>query len=688
LKAAAILKKAFYSTWFLAFIPAVILFFLLETPGKKYDLRITEAGKGTARKFYYDLNSDGITEVISSGKGIPLYNILVQDNDMRVYDQWNFPDNIDLNLSDFFFGNYDHDIFSEIFIFTHKEDSLFINMNEFLQPDGTRLERIYITKLGYVNGDITSMVFPAGFYDLDMDGNDELYFTIQTGFDLEPRRAYSFNFKTRHLSTSEFTGMICLYPQLKDVDGDRKPEMFGTMNASGNYKTKPPFSDRSAWLMIFDENLRFEFPPVEFPGFPNQMHAGLLFSDTFRGFILSYYSTAVDTALFKSRVMLYSLQGDFLKGRLYEEFGLTTVCPITMLNNNRIYLLGNYLIEINQDLEIINKKESPFNSYFSIYNVDVNLDDDEEIILYSSDEEKMVVLNTSLDIIAEAPIKSEAPYLRFSHPLSKEIRHRVFMTTSSTGYFLELIKQDYYFLGYLIYPGIYFLIFFFIVVIRRINTLQIVRRENLKQRLITLQLQGIKSQLDPHFTFNTLNSVASLIYLEEREAAYDYLNKFTQLLRNMLNDADRIYRRIGEEVKFVTTYLELEKLRFGDKFNFEIKIGEGVTMTEEVPKLVLQTFAENAVKHGIMPNPDGGRVKISIERQNDYLRLIIEDNGIGRERSAGQSTSTGKGLKLTGEFYSILNEINKNPISHNIKDLYSESGEPAGTLVEVWVPVG
>jgi sensor histidine kinase YesM len=205
--------------------------------------------------------------------------------------------------------------------------------------------------------------------------------------------------------------------------------------------------------------------------------------------------------------------------------------------------------------------------------------------------------------------------------------------------------------------------------------------------LVTLQLQGIKSQLDPHFTFNTLNSIASLIYLEDRHLAYDYMNKFTQLLRSLINDAERIYRSLGEELEFVTTYLELEKLRFGEKFNYEIIIREGVSQREQVPKLVLHTFAENAIKHGIMSRTEGGILKIIAEKQKDYLLLSIEDNGIGRANAEGHSTSTGKGLKLTREFYDILNQIKKQPIKYNIIDLYNDTGDPTGTRVEVWVPV-
>jgi LytS/YehU family sensor histidine kinase len=163
--------------------------------------------------------------------------------------------------------------------------------------------------------------------------------------------------------------------------------------------------------------------------------------------------------------------------------------------------------------------------------------------------------------------------------------------------------------------------------------------------------------------------------------------KFTQLLRGLINDAERLYRSLEEELEFVTTYLDLEKLRFGEKFNYEIVIGEGVTRQEQVPKLVLHTFAEDAIKHGIMASKDGGVLLIKAEEKKDYLILSIEDNGIGRVKAEGQSKSTGKGLKLTDEFYDILNQINKKPIKHSIIDLHNDDGESIGTRVEVWVPV-
>ncbi|HEX2969064.1 MAG TPA: histidine kinase [Bacteroidales bacterium] len=253
---------------------------------------------------------------------------------------------------------------------------------------------------------------------------------------------------------------------------------------------------------------------------------------------------------------------------------------------------------------------------------------------------------------------------------------------------MHAITDSYYFPGYLVHPCIYFLFFIFIILVRRINTIQIVQKEDLKKRLLALQLQSIKAQLDPHFTFNTLNSVASFIYLKDNRNAYDYMNKFTILLRQMLNDAEKVFRYLDEEIRFVTTYLELEKLRFGDSFDFRIEIGEGITRKELVPKHVLHTFTENAINHGLDQKKDGGTVLIKIQNDGEYLNIIVEDNGIGRlirpDDLAGHDT---KGLKLTSEFYDILSRMNNRNFSYKFEDLYTDTNDPAGTRVIVHVPL-
>jgi hypothetical protein len=653
MKGVPVLKKIFYSSFFLAAVPAILIILLLSPFATKSRLKVEQVIKSSSRCVYADLNSDSVSEVMLTGKGAPYFFILIMNNDMKVYDQWNLQDSIDLDMSDFFIGNYDHDRYKEIYAFTYKDDSLFLNINEFFDPKGTKLDRLYITKIRVVNNKVTSIIRPAGFFDTNGDGKDELFFSIQTGFGVEPRRLYSYDIVNRELKTSQLTGEICQFPKMVDADGDGRPEIPGLTNHLDIYSYK---------------------------------------NEDLRGYVVAHNTGSADTTVMKPRIMFYSLDGKKIRERLFSEFGFNTFTRLVVMKNrdkDRIYLFGKEFLELNDQFVVIKRVKSPFNyQYDNSYIEDMDFDGENELIFYSSNDEKLAVYNADLRKIAEAKLKGTFNPFRFSHYSSRDHVNKLFMNANGGyGYFLTLKGNIYYYLGYLAYPGIYLLFFFFIVLIKRINTLQVVQKESLNRRLVTLQLQGIKSQLDPHFTFNTLNSIASLIYLDDRQLAYDYMNKFTQLLRGLINDADRIYRSLGEELEFVTTYLDLEKLRFGDKFNYEIIISEHVSQRELVPKLVLHTFAENAIKHGIMSLEDGGMLKIGVEKDKDYLILSVEDNGVGRAKAEGQGTSTGKGLRLTREFYDILNQLNKMPIRHTIIDLYNEKGDSVGTRVEVWVPV-
>lgn len=690
MKGDPIFKKIIYSSGFLAIIPAIVVSFFLLPVGSKYTLSIEPALKFSGQYLYADLNSDSISESVYTGKGTPYFFICAKDYNLHFYDQWNLKDSLNPSISDIFFGNYDHDRFKEVYIFTHKGDSLFLNVNELLDPAGTRLDRIFITKIGYIKGEVTSVLKPAGFFDENGDGRDELYFGITTGFAEDPRRLYYFDLVNKKLYSSQFTGIICMDPKMADVDGDNRPEIFGDMSACGNFGRKVPFSDSSTWFMVFNDSLKFEFPPEEFRGYVNGLQTNYYDNGNEKNYVLAHWVGGTDTTVLDSRILIYSSRGKLLKSRLFSDIGDFQHIRFFVDNHiksNKIYILENKFFELNDRLELVRTIDIPFKSEIYPYQADLNADGEDEFLLYSEDEEKLAVYSAGLEKLIDLKFKTPDYLWKFSQYLSKDHQRSLFLSSGNKGYFLKLSKSKYHYLGYLAYPGIYLLFLMFIILTKRINTLQVVQKESLNRRLVTLQLRGIKSQLDPHFTFNTLNSIASLIYIEDRQTAYDYMIKFTELLRGMINDADRVYRSLGEELEFVTTYLDLEKLRFGEKFNYKIIIGEGVSQREQVPKLVLQTFAENATKHGIMSNAQGGLLKIMVNKEKDYLKLIIEDNGIGREAAAGHSTSTGKGLKLTREFYDILNQINKKPIRHFIIDLHNEAGDPSGTRVEVWVPV-
>jgi two-component sensor histidine kinase len=684
------LKKILYSSGFLAIIPALILVFFLPSFVSKYSL-VIEPGTVAGKQFMYeDMNGDSISETVQSGKGSAYNFITIRDMDSHFYDQWNLTDSLEKNISGIFFGDYDHDRQKEVYIFSHKGDSLFLNVNEMLQPRGLKLERIFITTLGYINNEVTSSLNKIGFFDENGDGKDEVYFEISSGFRMDPRRVYYFDLVNKQVKSSPFTGIICLFPKMEDVDGDNQPEIFGTLSACGNFGRNVPYSDSSTWFMVFNKDLNFEFPPEEFRGYVNTLEIERFVNKSFRGYVVSHSPMGTDTTVMTPRVMIYSSDGKLIRYRLYSDLGLSGRLALFTSNSgesDRIYIYSDRFTELNENLDAIRTVNLPFKTLSATYRTDIDADGTDEFLFYSEDEGILAVYSENLEKLCEASVKTLGTVWKISQYYGKGNQHKIFINSENSGNFVTFRSNRFYYLGFLAYPGVYLLFFIFIVLIKKINTLQVVEKESLNRRLLTLQLQGIKSQLDPHFTFNVLNSISSLIYMENRQLAYDYMNKFTHLLRSLINDAEKLYRSLGEELEFVSTYLDLEKLRFGEKFNYSIEIGQNITKQEQVPKLVLQTFAENAIKHGIMSYQGEGRIKIEAKSRDGYLILSVEDNGIGMVKSRGQSDSTGKGLKLTGEFYDILNQINKKPIKHLIIDLYDENHEAAGTRVEVWVPL-
>lgn len=199
-----------------------------------------------------------------------------------------------------------------------------------------------------------------------------------------------------------------------------------------------------------------------------------------------------------------------------------------------------------------------------------------------------------------------------------------------------------------------------------------------------LQLKTIKNQIDPHFTFNVINTVAGMVYKGNPDRTYDYFSRFAKLIRTSLENSDRLKVTLSEEIEFVKNYLELEKARYSDELEYTFHISPDVRLDTEVPKMIIQIFAENAMKHGLRHKKEDKRLSIRIYPLEQNLVIEIEDNGIGRlEASRIKDHSTGKGfeiiLKLTELYHQLYNKM----ISFNVVDLFNEDQSSAGTRVDV-----
>ena len=171
-------------------------------------------------------------------------------------------------------------------------------------------------------------------------------------------------------------------------------------------------------------------------------------------------------------------------------------------------------------------------------------------------------------------------------------------------------------------------------------------KELISKKLVFSQLEALRSQMNPHFIFNALNSIQEYIVFNNKELASNYLVKFSRLIRIYLEHSQQNEIVLKEEVNALKIYLELEKIRFEDILDYDLYIDENLMLEQiKIPSLFIQPYVENAIKHGLLHKLDDRKLKVSFQKEklNNYLVCTIEDNGIGRKQAAAlQSKRTNR----------------------------------------------
>ncbi len=229
--------------------------------------------------------------------------------------------------------------------------------------------------------------------------------------------------------------------------------------------------------------------------------------------------------------------------------------------------------------------------------------------------------------------------------------------------------------------------FFRIRTIRKKNEAKL-EKQIMQTNLLETELKALRSQMNPHFIFNSLNSIQDLILQEDTDASYDYIVLFADLVRSTLNYSNTDFIPIDKEIEFLNVYLSLEKLRFKEDFTYNIDYdgSEGI----RVPSMLVQPFIENALLHGLLHKEGAKRLTISF-KVNDLLECTIEDNGIGREKAKEIKDRQGRGhesfaLDAIQKRLSMLNEqLGTSEGQFTFEDLYD--GDVAiGTRVHMKIP--
>jgi len=215
-------------------------------------------------------------------------------------------------------------------------------------------------------------------------------------------------------------------------------------------------------------------------------------------------------------------------------------------------------------------------------------------------------------------------------------------------------------------------------------------RNELQNQLMQMEMQALRSQMNPHFIFNAINSIQHYVLTNEKDLANKYLVKFARLMRNVLELTKQELVHINDEIETIKLYVEIEALRFEDIFSFKLNIAPGLENSKiQVPPLIIQPFVENAIWHGLLLKEGQKELTINIFGSDGELIIEVEDNGIGREaaKEFDKNKLKGKsfGMEITKDRLGILEKMIGTPIHFKIIDKTMESDGTLGTKVIITV---
>ncbi len=213
-------------------------------------------------------------------------------------------------------------------------------------------------------------------------------------------------------------------------------------------------------------------------------------------------------------------------------------------------------------------------------------------------------------------------------------------------------------------------------------------KTRLNQKLAEFQMTAVRAQMNPHFVFNAISSIQHYILTNDKYNSYDYLAKFSRLIRNVLDNSQEEYISLEKEIVTLSLYIELEKIRFKVPFEFSLIVDKEIDLTDiDIPTMLIQPYIENAIWHGLMPKQNDCLLELEIKKVDSILQVTIRDNGVGRASAPKNNGHVSKGMGLMEQRLKALSVKNNDSFSVIIIDLKDENAKSCGTEVKISMPL-
>jgi hypothetical protein len=687
------LKEYITHPVFISFIIWVILVILVPPVFSKY--KIKHIRDEYTSKNVWDLYADNDKDNLSGKISLDLNDVeqtkIIFSKDNRILNQFDLRDQ-PAEINSVYTGDYNKDGHPECYVYTMNEDSIFLNI-----IDPYVLRKIIISRrfIDFRRKATHSADSPhiekVGMIDNQNKKFRDLVFFINTGYSKQPRALYRYSVSEDSLTKSPESAANPIRCLVEDINNDSLPEFILSVLATGNYNEEFPYTDEYSWLMVLDNKLNFLFPPVRYSEHPSRLTViPINVKDRFRLFAFNEYFGTDST---RSSFNLLDIKGNKIteKPILDFESPYSSIFRNSDEMHNTFFLIKNRNAEIDEldtNFKVINTIKIPevVRGQPLAY-LDADLDGKKEYLFQGGGNRSLVISRDNFKDAVSFNYKEVQGEPVISQLIMPGRKPMLFLQFDGYCSYIQYYRNPLFYFKYPLYLAIYLVVFLFISMIARIQQYRLNLKLQTERKIASLQLKAVKNQIDPHFTLNILNAIGSLYATENNRDKADYIfGKYAKLIRQTVISSDQIIIPLAEELEFVRNYIDLEKFRCDNSFDYDIDIDKEIDLQTKIPRMLIHTFVENAIKYAIRSRSEGGLLKISLSAKDPYYQILVEDNGPGLESSAASNKSTGKGLLILNELIDLYYKLEKVRITYALQNITGAGNAIAGTRAIIELP--
>lgn len=674
--------KLYWFIWLVAAMLWGIVLLIVPMP-ERFSVKVLEDKLYAFKDYvtYHDLDADSLDERVRVVNDFFGATGLIVEKGLAIVDQWNFPGFFASNRK-ICFADLNGDHADEAIVFTYADHRIMYSVLDFKNDTVPAYGRVFSDYKTY-EGKEDFCVYFRGVRDVDGDGIQEIYAYVLGAFTAYPRRFYRLNIATEETVVSQEIGTLFCDGVFEDITGDGIPEMVNDSWANGNCESDVPYNDYHTWLVVLDQNLKPLFEPVKGVKYPGYMRVMPCLND--------------------GHTVLYCCM---------QYNGLPQPCCMLKKYSVKGVLLDEITLDINQVVTSYRCAEGEFAlwiltakggvygvrpdlSYSLLYNIndfggrmwdnkllDVNGDGYQEIISLNARRNGLILSIPELG--EEYPLPAEVTYTSCASfdCYHGEDDQTFFISMGHKLMLFQLNDNPYFQYRWVLFVLLALLCYGMVWVIWRLWDYRRINTELLERKLIESQMIGAQKMISPHLTLNLMSSIADLFDKQDRKTAEKIFNRYTRMLRDALVNSGTIEVALEDELDFIRNYVELERFRLSGSFKYIVTLHDDVDLTLSIPRMLIYTFVENAVKHGLKNLSDReGLLKLVFTNSAKGCTMIIEDNGVGRSvAKLNKTAGSGKGLEILDTVIDYQNRHKKGRIHYHIEDLF-DGDKPMGTRV-------